>query len=186
MKLTKLILIYYSLMCIFFSCGSDAEKRRNKLEKKKNDETAKLVKKNNAIILDSINTYTFSCQEKFITQNNLLAFVGSISDIIKTDTSYILQAYYTRWDKNYLAHISIDTIMFQKLTHLLQFNFKRRQKGCFIIKISEIVSKNPSVELDLHTNSEENDAYVTMGNFGSGRILIFKGVLVDYFIIEPY
>jgi len=184
MTLINSILFLVILPITILSCGDKKEKKRNELNEKNKTAYVGIIEKYSASIVDSINDYTFSCQKKFIEQKSLLGFKGSVSDIIKTDSNYILQVYTTVRSKNYVARIIIDTPMFQRLLPLLNFDYRRKQKGCFIIKVSQIISKSPSIDLDIDSGDEENDSYVSIGDFGSERILIFKGTLVDFYLNE--
>jgi len=178
------ILIFCILPFIFSSCGNSVKEKRDELYEKNQLYAENIIKKYAAFAVDSINDYTFSYQNKLVEQNKLFAFKGIISDISKQDSNYILLAYTTINSHSYTARIIINPESFQRLSPLLIFDYRKKQKGCFIIKLSQILSQSPSLDLDINNGDEENNPYVTVGDFGDDRILKFKGSLVDFYIKE--
>ncbi len=82
-------------------------------------------------------------QELFQASNHPISFVGTISDITKRDSIYILQVYSSgsNLNKTFNAEITVTASMFNKFQSILQE--KKTTEGCFIFQVTNISSNSP-------------------------------------------
>ena len=170
------------LTIFFIACSCNNEKSIDEIHAINKTTYNELINKYDAIIIDSLNQYTYSIQETLIDNNRKLAFTGKISDIYRVDSNYVINAYTTINSKNYTAQIRIDKNQLVKMNYLLKYNDNKNNEGCFIIKVSSVKSRCPSLELENEEGNEDNEPYIEIGGFGEEKVLIFKGELLDFYI----
>jgi len=180
------------------SCGkSDKEVKEVKEEKeavvKQKNEQLKatnekaiidLSQKYNAVSgWDTLELYTYLYQEMFIDQRKPISFEGELNDITKTDSTYFLKVRNSSWhyNKNYIALISLSRQNFVEFLKILKSN-NHTNEGCFVFKVSKIVSASPEIKSDLELNGEDSYSYLDY-DFDE-TLLIFKGELIDIYLNE--
>jgi len=187
--MNKFLLPIVLMVFISLSCGKSSDDIKEEKEKaieqsadSSNKRTIQeLVTKYHAVInWDTLHPYTYLFQKMFIEENRLMSFEGDIKDVTKYGTVYILKVrHFGKWHKrNYEAEISVSKDIFQDIEkHLSSGDYG--DIGCFIIKVSRIVSMNPVLTSEYESEGEESYSYLTY-DFEE-RLIIFKGDLVDFY-----
>lgn len=180
------------------SCGkSDEEVKELKEEKEaivkqKNEQIRTtnekaiidLSQKYNAVSgWDTLELYTYLYQEMFIDQKKPISFEGELIDITKTDSTYFLKVRSSSWyyNKNYIALISLNRQKFIEFQEILKSK-NHTKNGCFVYKVSKIVSASPEITSDHELRGENSYSYLDY-NFDE-TLLIFKGELIDFYLNE--
>lgn len=189
--------IILSAIVLLISCGksereikaqeekvAEQEKKRLREQLKTQDEKAvfDLNHKYNSISgWDSLKTYTYVFQEMFIDDNEPISFEGQLMDITKSDSAYFIQVHHKgqHYNSKYIAQISVTSDRFAELEDLI---YNRSNKGCFIFKVSKIVSISPEIASDSELDGEDSYSYLTY-EFDE-PLLIFKGDLIDFYLNE--
>ncbi len=196
-KLLGLTLTLFTIILLTSCCKSDKEVTEAKEEKKAvvkqkkeqlktSNEKAiiNLSQKYNAVLgWDTLELYTYLYQEMFIDQRKPISFEGELTDITKTDSTYFLKVRNSSWhyDKNYIALISLSRQNFVELQKILKSN-NHTNEGCFVFKVSNIVSAYPEIKSDFKLNGEDSYSYLDY-DFDE-TLLIFKGELIDFYLNE--
>ncbi len=192
-----LTLAFFTII-LLASCGkSDKEVKELKEEKeavvKQKNEQLKttnekaiinLSQKYNAVSgWDTLELYTYLYQEMFIDQRRPICFEGELNDITKTDSTYFLKVRNSSWhyNKNFIALISLSRQNFVEFQKILKSN-NHTNEGCFVFKVSKIVSASPEIKSDLELNAEDSYSYLDY-DFDE-TLLIFKGELIDFYLNE--
>ena len=147
----KSITILLSVI-IIFSCGDSDEKLRVEKNNKERVEKENFDKKQIKNIIknydavynwDTTNIYTYLFQENYIEKGRNLCFFGSIIDIIKEDSIYIIKVdihlSYLSWFNDCIAHIKISKDDLSKLDNNLSA-IKYFSNGFFVIKGKNFVT----------------------------------------------
>jgi hypothetical protein len=187
-----------SLTMLFFVSCSDVKKepekdeyeikyeKQNQLDTLNEKETAKLSTHYNAVTgWDTTEQFTYSLQETFQRSHQPISFVGTINDIVKKDSSYILQVYSNSYKayKNYNAEIFVSPSMFNKFQQILKE--KKANEGCFIFEVKNISLSNPVLNSEVDPegdNIEDASSHITL-DFDEA-LITFRGTLVDYFLYD--
>jgi hypothetical protein len=131
-----------------------------------------------------MNYFTYHLQEKFIDSNKLVSFEGTIKEITKTDSTYILRIHNTNSaysDKHYNADITVNNKMFSVLRKIIDSE-NHSYKGCFVFKACKIISANPEIKSNFELDGEDTYSYLEYDFHGI--LVIFKGDLIDFYINE--
>ncbi len=176
------------------SCGQSDQKFKEKdvIVKQKREQIKisnekaiiNLSQRYNAVLgWDSLDFYTYHLQEIFIDKKKLLCFEGELEDITKKDSSYYLKvkSTYRASFKKYVAQISLNHQAFAKLQKVLKTN-NFNNKGCFIVKVSQIISVSPEIKSESEYDGEESSSFLYY-DFNES-LLIFKGELIDFYFKE--
>lgn len=143
-----------------------------------------LTQKYSAIMgWDTLDFYTYQYQEMFIDQRKPICFEGELNDITKTDSSYYLKLRNTSWHykKNCIALISLSRQNFIEFNKILKSK-NHTNEGCFVFKVSKIISASPEIKSDIEMEGE--DSYSYLGFDFDETLLIFKGELIDFYLNE--
>lgn len=153
-----------------------------KLKTKNKKAIINLSKKYNAVSgWDTLEVYTYLYQEMFIDQRKPISFEGRLNDITKTDSTYFLKVWNSKnrsYNKNSMALISLSRQNFVEFQKILKSN-SHTDEGCFVFKVSKIVSGYPEITSDDELRSIDFNSYFNFYN-----LLIFKGELIDFYLIE--
>ncbi len=174
----KIINLTFLILIILSGCSS---KKKN--SKKDLNDTAvfELVKKYNALKLKKdLNNYSYTFYEKLIKEKKLLAFKGPIADVAMNDSLYIVNATAEINNHLYIAQMTIDIKYSDKLKQALKYDTHKNQQGVFILKVSNLSSKNPAIDIQ---GDSDGDPYITFGDLNT-RVLIFKAELIDFYIFQ--
>lgn len=189
----KQLIFLMLLASLLSSCGKTEEdikeekqkaigQKENELKSSNENNIAKLVTKNHAVCgWDTLQPYTHVYHKMFIEEHKLINFEGVIKDITKNGLTYLLKVHNMRrrHHRNYDAEISISTEQFEELEKLLKSN-GRNNRGCFIFKVSKIVSVSPEIKSEIEYDGEDSYSYLTY-DFDE-TLLIFKGDLSDFYL----
>jgi hypothetical protein len=101
--------------------------------------------------------------------------------MIKNDSIFFLKVYSSSWNpyKNYVADISLSPQKFLELNKILQSK-NHSHDGCFIFKVSEIITILPQIKSGFDFNGEDSYSYLEY-DFDE-TLLIFKGELIDLYL----
>jgi hypothetical protein len=138
---------------------------------------------NSVLGWDTVETYTYVLQEMFIDNEKPISFKGMLIDIIKTDSSYSLVLYKAggHYHKNTIAKISSSPEKFIELRKILE-SYNHSNIGCFIIKVSKIISAYPQIKSEFEYDIEMSYSYLDY-DFDE-PLLIFNGELIDFYLNE--
>lgn len=125
---------------------------------------------------DSTDNFTYILQEKLETTTEPIAFFGIISDVIKNDTLYIIKLSKPDYPTSYIAEISVNPNMFQKLRNQIN-SYKSKNEGCFIINVSSISSTLPKIK-----SGDDKNSTLTLDI--EETLIEFRGSLIDSYIYE--
>jgi hypothetical protein len=181
------------LVSLLSSCGKTEEdikeekqkaieQKESELRSSNENNITKLVTKNHAVRdWDTLLPYTYVYQNMFIEENKPITFEGVIKDITKNGLNYVLKVHsmHRRRHRNYDAEISVSAEHFQGIEKLLKSN-GRIDKGCFIFKVSKIISVSPEIKSEIEWNGEDSYSFLTY-DFQE-TLLIFKGELLDFYL----
>jgi hypothetical protein len=184
------------ILCLFIilsSCEQKEQKKENVREKisLSNEKAIKdFIYRNNAISgWDTLACYTYRYQEMFIDSARKISFEGNIRDIIKSDSNYFIKISYSELhniiyhqiyrNNHFLAEIMLTRGQFLSLKQKLKSKNSSRS-GCFIFKVSKIVTLGPEIKTDLKGYSEDVNIYLDF-DF-TENLILFKGTLVDCII----
>ena len=156
-------------------------------------ETGKISKSSNAIMgWDTAEHFTYSIQELFETGARPISFIGVIKDIIKKDSTYILNVVgsNSQSNKTFIAEISVNTTMFQELKSKL--HRAEDNEGCFIFIPTRIksssklaISSYVSHDFDAETVEEANDNASSELTYDFGDVLLFfKGKMINFYLYK--
>ena len=188
MKIYSLIGVLLTYVTFTASCSTDADKKSDELILKYHGARDSLMVKYNAIQVrdSSLNKYTYLYQEKFINEKQSMAFNGVITDIFKQDSNYVLLLANSDVNDKFIARVIIHSQKMDKLK--TQISKNRMIGGCFILNVTKIIPLGPALELNYNEGEsgdeehEGTDPYISLGEFGDEKILIFKSTLVDYYL----
>lgn len=143
---------------------------------------------------DSLETFTYVLQEKFISETKPISFQGEITDISISDSTYLLKVkktLYLRYKWNYIAVISLSKEKFIELKKILESS-NHSNEGCFIFKVSKIAS--PFVKIKSYPLVDENSGISSSNEYSDSelyldfdfydKLLIFQGDLIDFHLNE--
>jgi len=183
-----------TLLLIFFliSCGKSDQQIKETILKEKNEQLEtvnkeaiiNLTQKYNSVLgWDSLKQYTYLYQEMFVEQRKTISFEGELSDITKIDSTYYLNVRNTKfyYNKNYIALIALNRQKFIELQNILKSN-NHTNEGCFVFRVSKIVSASPEIKSDIESDGEDFYSYINY-DFNN-TLLIFKGDLIDFYLNE--
>jgi|LakMenEpi03Aug12_release.lakeMendotaPanAssembly.Ray.scaffolds.fasta_scaffold388739_1 hypothetical protein len=129
-------------------------------------------------------SYTIQYQENFIEKNTPITFKGLIYDIVKVDSSYVLNVLDERENatQNFLASIHITQEQFERIE-----TSRKRLSGVFIIRVIGVKTTNPSIksdvrvyEIDKKTGEKEAEEYSYLSTEDDYKITVFTGNLIDF------
>lgn len=161
-----------------------AKQKKEQIQIRNEKAIINLCEKYNAVSgWDTLNLYTYHYQELFIDQKRPISFKGELNDITKTDSTYFLRVRNTNWrySKDYIAQISLNHQTFNKFQSILKLK-NHTNKGCFIFSVSKILSVSPKLISEAESDSENYYSYLDF-DFDE-TLLIFKGELIDFYLIE--
>lgn len=179
----------YLLVILFclVSCESKKEPDKDKYEVRKENqnrldslnqnEILKLINIHNAIAgWDTVENFTYYLQELFSDKLRPASFMGNIKDIIKYDSMYVLKVVNSNYQSPnaFIAEISVNTLMFNKLKSLLKSS--KGNEGCFIFQVENITSNIPVLKSEI----DESSSYLTL-DFDE-TLIKFKGQLIDFYL----
>ncbi len=180
-------ILFLSFMLLMISCGKSEKEIKEEKQKAIEQKGTELETSNEKSIKDLAVKYKavsgwdtsdiFTCrfQEMFIDSNKLINFEGRITDITKTDSTYILKIHYKTHRRHYIAEISVSNKKYSELRNIINSK-NHSNEGCFIFRVSKIIAANPEIKsngVDLYLDYDFNKILV-----------IFKGDLIDYYINE--
>ena len=185
--------ILFIAIVLLTGCGKseqqikDEEKKivsqkREQIKVVNKKEIADFSSKYNAISgWDTVGNLTYVLQEMFSQETKPISFEGELKDITKTDSSYFLKIYRRgRHDKqNYITQISITKEKFIELIKQLKLP-NHSNTGCFIFKVSKIISASPVIKSNSELEGEDTYSYLEY-DFDES-LLIFKGELIDFYL----
>ena len=175
----KFLIQIFAIMLIMHSCNSPNANNKKIIKEQNKILINELIKNNKALLLDeSLNNYSYTLNEKLISSDINLAFKGEISDVSLFDNSLTIDLTTSIDDKMYIARVKVGFSLNNKLKQQLKFDNYEQQSGVFIIKVSEVISKNIGFDEEL----EGGYTYITFGEYNK-KIVIFKADLID-FILE--
>lgn len=195
-NLSKLIIVFISII-LLTSCGKS--ERKIKEEKKEAERVAtelkeaEIDKANDKAISDlylkygmvkgweNVDTFTYALQEMYLEKGKTMVFEGTLKDIMKSDDTYFLivegiNGYYAH---NNIANISLDSEKFNELRKHLKSK-SNSIKGCFVFKVSNIISPLYQIKSGSESDSEECSSFLEYSMNES--LLIFKGDLIEFYI----
>lgn len=188
--------IILSAIILFTSCGKSEQQVKEDKKQVVKQKTEQLKTANKKAISDinhkhnavsgwdSLESFTYVLQEMFVDENKLMNFKGEIKDIIKSDSTYLLKVHHNSdwpYKMDYLALISMSREKLVEIKEILKSD-NHSNIGCFILKVSKIISSSPKIKPDLELEGE--DSYSYMDFDFDANLLIFKGDLVDFHINE--
>ncbi|MFC4231404.1 hypothetical protein ACFOW1_05850 [Parasediminibacterium paludis] len=178
------ICLAFSYMLTIFSC----ENQQVKIEKPPYEEISKneieireMIKHYDAIILDdTIEQYTFRLQDIFIKQNKLLSVRAEIFDAYQNGNLFTLKIMPRDIidEKIKVLEVIVDSTQQEGLKKKLEYNKVTHQSGCFIIKVSNVISLGPEIEYKID-NEDQSNPYISSEEENK-RLLSIKGRLIDY------
>jgi hypothetical protein len=201
-KQIRLAITFSAILSLTVSCKSEQEKKEEVVNQKKEQlksanekEISDLNEKHKAISRwDSLETFTYVLQEKFIDENEPISFQGKLRDIYKSDSTYLLKVEKnneSRYKWNYIATISLSKEKFFKLKKILESS-NHSKTGCFIFKVSKVTS--PFVKIKSHTSLDEYSEISASNEYSDSelyldfdfydKLLIFQGDLIDFHLNE--
>jgi len=196
-KLFKQVLILITL-ALLTSCG-DSEKQteeKNKAVVEQKKEQLKAVnekaiidlshKYNSVLGWAKIEPFSYVLQDMFINTGKLITFIGELKDITKLDSTYYLIVYNSRRllvKKYYIAKISLNHQQFLEIKKNLESkNKKHRVNGCFVFKVSKIITILPQIKSTNNFDGEDSYSYLEYDFHET--LFIFKGELIDFYLIK--
>ena len=184
---------FFSLL-IFSSCSNEEAKSNEKQKELLDKEDAAFTQlKQKYDVLSPgdrrMGIYAYSYQENYIEQHKLLGLIADVHEIYKKDSNYVFQFVNGIVFPKTIFHITVSPSIMERIK--LKIEPHSILRGCFIARVLKIVSRSPSLELNYTEGDPPNedgngatDSYVSIGDFGSDKILIFNAELVDYYISE--
>lgn len=145
---------------------------------------ADLNREYNAISeLDSLNAFTSVLQDRFIDSERNLNFIGRIKDICKSDSLFTI----TVWNKDFFNDRDYMALISLSAESLNEFRAKFREAGSvdeisFIVNVSEIISYPLQLKSNIEHSSDDIYTYLSLDSDFS--LIIFKGSLIDYYIMK--
>ncbi len=197
-KQIRQTIFFSAIILLTSSCKSEQEieeevinQKKKQLKSANEKEISDLNEKYNAISSwDSLETFTYVLQEKFIDENKPISFQGKITDLSKSDSTYLLKVRKTsdwsyKW--NYIALISLSKEKFIELKKILESS-NHSNEGCFIFKVSKIASpfgkikSYPLVDENtgISSSNEYSDSELHLDFNFYDKLLIFQGDLIDF------
>ena len=184
-----------TLLVVFNSCGKSEKvikeetntKQQEFFDAKNKKAISELSDKYNSVSeWDTLKAFTYVLQEMFIDGKRPITFRGQLMDITKSDNNYILRIndnksnFEYKFDigRNYFAQISISPDKLIRLKKMLNSNNHSRV-GCFVFNVSKIISSSPKIVSDLN-----DDGNIFSNLVFDGKLLIFKGELIDFYLNE--
>ncbi len=174
------------------SCSKSDQQTKEKILKEKNEQLEtvnkeaiiNLTQKYNSVMgWDTLKEYTYVYQEMFVEQRKTINFEGELSDITKIDSTYYLNVRNKKfyYNKNYIALIALNRQKFIELQNILK-STNHTNEGCFVFRVSKIVSASPEIKSDIESDGEDFYSYINY-DFNN-TLLIFKGDLIDFYLNE--
>lgn len=195
MKKQIISIIILSLLIVFNACGimdndkkEEAKKKRQQIEENTEKAKLRLQQKYNSIVLTDEQlekNFTYVLQEMIIDKKRTLFLEGSIHDIYKSDSSYILEMYgpYNYYDEVNL--VALITISKEQLINLEKQMANDRKKGAFIINTTAISPSRPMIDYSISDSESKEDAYLTDLYLGYTKCYkVYKGDLIDFYLEE--
>lgn len=160
------ILFFFGLMALI-GCSNE----RNERYALRDD----IATKYNALSDKDIDGYVYELQDKILKGNKPLCVIGSVQEISKKDTGYLIQMKLRKSEekKYYLAQLKVSDELFRKLNE--QMKVSKHKYGVFVFHINAINSGGGK-ETKEDENGDSYDYDVTA--------VIFKGELIDFSIFN--
>ena len=184
--------IFILLSIALYSCGvkekvndarSDSteikQTKLNSIKSENKKSCSILSNKYNAVAnWDSSELYTYQIQDLFLNKNNIISFIGYISDIEKIDTIYLLKLYALNFENinMYIADVKISASAFEKFK-TDKVNREHFQSYCFIFKVNSIVNDYQRQPANFSPESERVKAFLNPNQ----RLVHFSGDFIDFY-----
>lgn len=129
---------------------------------------------------DTSHFYTYHFQEKYLELKKPLFFLGTIYDICKTDTNYILKVLDDSEEASqyFLAVVTLTSGQFNSISP-----FRSDRKISLIVFVESITSSNPLIMKDENNNSNGSFSYYSLSDDNYQKLTIMTGKLIDSY---PY
>lgn len=168
-SIVPVILIFFS-----FLISSCSQKESDKTSTENKEVNFALIKKYNALTdWDSESRFSVEYQQAFDKRN--IYFEGTIQDIEKKDSSFLLSIHSSIVPQDYLAKVIIDSTTCSGIINKIKKG--KGKEGQFILVINKVFSTmNPSIESDTNADDDNGGTYIDFDN----AVFVFKGNLIDY------
>lgn len=129
---------------------------------------------------DSLN-YTYQYQKDLTGKS--ITFNGSILDVFKDGTDYVLKVLGDNYYNDFVAEIVVDSLRFNQFENLLNSNSHKELTGSFILHVNGIRSLSPKLSSDIEEDGELAADASSHLTYDWGRVTEFKGSFIAF---QPY